>query len=280
MNRTVWIAVLTAGLALSACDDASTTGTSDPTSTRAPQSERMLMADAAPRGGLAMSAKASAPRMQIGRSYDIEIFDGEVAAALAADRLACLKLDCVITSVNTSKAHGRPTAMLHALVPQDKAGQFHDHLQSTPGRDVTSFNENAQNREEHYQNIKARLERLEFMRKRLYVLADKKSEQVGELLQVERELLRVDTDIERLTRERKGLEKVTDNVTFTVAYSQRPPKAGDVDFSPFTGLLSDALNTFLNAIRTTTLWIARWMPVILLLAIGALWLRSKKRAED
>lgn len=67
---------------------------------------------------------------------------------------------------------------------------FHDLVTGTPDRVLTSFNETTQNREEQHQNMKIQLERLGFMRKRFYALADQKSGEVGDLLQVERELSR------------------------------------------------------------------------------------------
>ena len=284
MKRFALVAMLMAGLALAACDDPDP-APRDSVSSHAPQPEMMMMADAAPqmlaRSGVgAMSAKAGGPRMEVGRGYAVEITDGPVSAAMEADRDICLQLGCMITAMHTSQAAGYPTATLQALVPQDKAGDFHTHIVNAPGRVIETFNETAQNREEQYQNVQARLERLEFMRKRLYALADQKSDKVGELLQVEREILRVDTEMERLTRERRGLEKVTDNVRFTLDYRERPPKAGDIDFSPFTDLLSDAVNTAIHAVRITVLWFARWLPVIALVAVGIWWLRRRGQDPD
>lgn len=284
MKPITFLTIVSLGLAVAACDDPDS-APRDSASSHAPQPEMMMMADAGPQGltrsGIgAMSAKAGGPRMEIGRSYAVEIIDGAVAAVMEADRDICLQLGCMITAMHTSQAAGYPTATLEALVPQDKAGDFHTHIVNAPDRVIETFHETAQNHEEQYQNVQARLERLEFMRKRLYALADQKSDEVGELLQVEREILRVDTEMERLTRERRGLEKVTDNVRFTLNYRERPPKAGDIDFSPFTDLLSDAVNTVISAVRITVLWFARWLPVIALVLVGWWWLRRRGHDPD
>lgn len=251
---------LGAMLAVSGCDDAPTQNASQGLS--APASEMMLMADSAPRGARMLKAQSD-PRMEIGRRYRFEITNGTVDAAMQTDRGACLEYGCVITSVTTSKVSGVPMASLSALVPKDQANAFHDSVMSAQDRIVTSFQETAHNRNDQYQDINARLKRLEFMRKRLFALADQKSDKVGELLQVERELMRVETDIERLMRTRMGVEKVTDNVTFSLSYRARPLKAGDVDFTPFKGLLSDMVNTMFQAVRTTLLWLVRWLPAVL-----------------
>lgn len=282
MRDMMLIGALSTLLILTACDEPS--GGATQSAAPSVQPEMMLMAaDASPRSGIgatiAKSGPNSSPRMEIGRDYSIEITNGGVEDAMQADRTACLKLKCVITAVNSSNLDEHPTAMLRALVPLDSTDAFHQHLMNGPDRVIASFNEMAQNREDQHQNIKARVERLEFMKKRLYTLADQKSDQVGELLQVERELLRVDTELERLTRERKGLEKVTDNMTFTMIYAERPPKAGGVDFSPFTRLLSDMANTLIWGTRTTLVWVARWTPAAILVLAVVMILRRRKQAN-
>ena len=283
MRTAVLLTMMSVVLVLSGCDEAprdasvpSGSAKGAPTammSVAAPQrlmANELMSRDAAPRNG---------PHMQIGRTYTIEISKGPVAAALQADQLFCLKLGCAVTSVDTSKRFDHPTASLSALVALDKADEFHAFVMGAEGRDITAFQETAQNRNEHYQDLQARLERLVYMRKRLYTLADQKSSNIGELLQVERELMRVEMDIERLTRDRKGLEKVTDNVAFNLHYSERPPKAGDVNFSPFAGLASDVANPVIYAVRITVLWLARWLPAALLVLGGAYWVRRRMRAK-
>jgi len=268
--------VVVMSVLLVACDEQANGGTtSGMVQERGAAQPLMMAADMSSSRSVAGFRAKSEARMQIDRSYDIEISQGDVGAALETDRAVCLKLGCVITAQHTATFDGRPNATLSALVPLDKVQDFHAHLTETSGREVMAFNETAQNRQEQHQNLKSRLERLEFMRKRLYTLAEQKSDEVGDLLQVERELLRVDTDIERLTRERKGLEKVTDNVTFTITYRPRPPKAGDVDFSPLSGLLGDMANTFVWGIRALALWTARWLPVVILVLIGAYVVRRR-----
>lgn len=276
----VGLTVVALGLGLSACEDQGSVSPNPPAPRSMPQTEMMMSADMTPRGVMsAMKAEPNAQRMEIGRNYGIEVTKGEVDAAMQADRDVCLKLGCVITDVSTSQFDGRPVATLNALIPQAKEGDFHTHVMNAPNRIIASFHETARNREQQHQDVSARLERLEFMKKRLFALADQKSKNVGELLQVERELMRVETEIERLTRNRKNIEKVTDNVAFSMRYTIRPPKAGDVDFSPFAGLLSDAANTLIHALRITVLWIARWLPVMIIVGVGVLWFRHRKRAK-
>jgi len=280
MRTAVLFSMMSVVLVLSGCDEAprDVIDTPQTTTKNAPMT---MLSRAAPQGMMAdeMASRDTGPRMQIGRNYTIEIAKGAVAEAMQADREFCLKLGCIVTAVNTSKRAAQPTASLNALVAQDKAAEFHAFVMGAKGRDVTAFQETAQNREEHYQDLQARLERLVYMRKRLYTLADQKSSNIGELLQVERELMRVETDIERLTRDRKGLEKVTDNVAFNLHYTERPPKVGDVDFSPFTGLASDIANTAIYGVRVTVLWLARWLAAALLVLGGVYLVRRRLRAK-
>ncbi|HEY9080785.1 DUF4349 domain-containing protein [Magnetovibrio sp.] len=279
MRSAVLLSMAAVVLVLSGCDEPSRDVPPQPLTKNAPTA---IMGMTAPQR--LMSAEMAVdtspgPRMQIGRTYAIEVAEGPVSEAMEADREFCLKLGCSVTAVNSATSFARPTASLSALVPQDKAAEFHAHVMNAKGRAVTAFHETAQNRDEHYQDIQARLERLAYMRTRLYALADQKSSNIGELLQVERELMRVETEIERFTRDRKGVEKVTDNVAFDLNYSERPPKAGDVDFSPFTGLVSDVANTVIYAVRVTILWLARWLPAAVLVLGGAYLVRRRLRRK-
>lgn len=276
MKHVVYLAVLAAGLALSGCDDAPQNQESA-SYAQGPRPQMTLMADAPMARAAKSMSYQDGPRMEIGRNYAIEITEGSVSEALQADRDVCLQLGCVVTAVNTSDQFDAPSGSLNAFVPQANAAKFHDHLVGAPNRVVTSFNETAQNREDNYQDVKVRLERLEYMRKRLYGLADQKSDKVADLLQVERELMRVETDIERLTQDRKGIEKVTDNVSFFISYAEQPPKAGDVNFAPLKGLFSDMANTFIAAVRYTAVWLARWLPAALLIGLVVLGLRRRFR---
>jgi|GEM_PF-1481549 len=285
MRSAILFSMMSVVLVLSACDEPPRNG---PPNDGASSPERVmkgpppaLMSQAAPQRMITRDIAPTdrGPRMQIGRTYQIEIAKGPVAEAMQADRAYCLKLGCTVTAVNTSKRAAHPTASLRALVARDIADDFHAYVMGAEGRDVTGFQETAQNRDERYQDLQARLERLIYMRKRLFTLADQKSSNIGELLQVERELMRVETDIERLTRDRKGLEKVTDNVAFTLDYTERPPKAGDVNFAPFTGLMSDVANTIIYAVRVTVLWLARWLPASVLVLLVAYFVRRRLRAK-
>ncbi|MCW8916756.1 MAG: DUF4349 domain-containing protein [Magnetovibrio sp.] len=270
MRASIWLSVIAAAVLVVACDEPtdSSVGGEEP---RLPvaRSAMMMAADTS------MGAE-SAQRMEVGRSYRVEVTEGSVKEALEIDRSACLKFECVIKSVSSAENTSYPNASLQALVPMAQADAFHDHIMGVAGRVIAKFNETAANREQSHQDLEARLERLEFMKKRLYQLADQKSKKVGDLLQVERELMRVETDIERLTRQRKGIEKVTDNVAFSLQYKLRPPKAGDVNFSPFQGLVSDSINMLFKGVRLTVLWIARWFPVMVLVG-GAVWLIRRRR---
>jgi len=279
MFKPVVIGALGLTLFLGACDESA--------DTTAPQKSQpvseMMMADVAPQGAALMRSAPvanAAPRMEVGRTYRFELAADGIDAALEADRVECLKLECVISAVSSSDRDGRPYATLRAYVPGDKASQFHSYLSNLDERDMVSFNETAASREDQYQDVKSRLERLEFMKKRLYALANQKSDKVGNLLQVERELMRVESEIEQLTRSQKGIEKVTDNEAFSITYAARPLKAGDVNFDPLDGLFTETLNTAISAVRITVLWIARWLPAVLLVLLGFWWVSRRKSESE
>ena len=106
-------------------------------------------------------------------------------------------------------------------IPLDKANGFLGDLskfgtinsRSISGRDVTS----------EMVDMEIRLENLELMRRRLQALADQGGSKVEQLLEVERELGRVTTEIERYKGQLKLLTNQVDYVTVTLNMNAELP---------------------------------------------------------
>lgn len=106
-------------------------------------------------------------------------------------------------------------------IPLDKANSFLGELgkigtinsRSISGRDVTS----------EMVDMEIRLENLELMRRRLQALADQGGNKVEQLLEVERELGRVTTEIERYKGQLKLLTNQVDYVTVTLNMNAEMP---------------------------------------------------------
>ena len=106
-------------------------------------------------------------------------------------------------------------------IPLDKANGFLGDLskfgtinsRSISGRDVTS----------EMVDMEIRLENLELMRRRLQALADQGGSKVEQLLEVERELGRVTTEIERYKGQLKLLMNQVDYVTVTLNMNAELP---------------------------------------------------------
>ena len=91
-----------------------------------------------------------------------------------------------------------------------------------------------------------------------------------DLLEVERELARVQSQIDSLTGQIRSLEQVTGKATVNVSYSI-PPKAIELEYHDISNSLRYAWNGLLRSVSEVVAFILRVLPWIPIWFVGA-WL--------
>lgn len=122
---------------------------------------------------------------------------------------------------------------------------------------------------EEYIDLDARLKNTEVVRDRLLSILQDKAKQVKDILEVERELGRVNETIEQLKGRIKYLDRQVDLSTITVNYYE--PKAITPEqpslMNKFKQTIKAAIEAFVNVFNGTIVVIAAVLPVLLWLFI-------------
>lgn len=183
------------------------------------------------------------------------------------DLAKCISLGCEITY---SQVHSRGSASLNARLTPENLPVFLDYIGEGKG-EILSHQVSTDDRTSQYVDTEARLKNQKALRDRLVKLLDSdKPYKVRDLLEVERELARVQGEIDSLTGQIRSIEQVTARATVNVSYSI-PPKEQQIHYHDISDSLRYAWNGFLQSISNVIRFILKTLPWIPVWFIGA-WL--------
>lgn len=179
--------------------------------------------DNSPRSEGRDSTNVSLDRQRFGEKRIHEIHS--LVIAVAADELQaryqrdlnkCTEIGCEIISSNISLGLN---ASLKLRVPPDQLTAFLRLLGTAPG-EVKNHGVTAEDKSIEFVDTSARLETLEALRARLRALLEGgKAQSVEDILKVEKELARVQGEIDTTAARKRFLEKITANATVNVEYT-------------------------------------------------------------
>ena len=145
-----------------------------------------------------------------------------VEAAWKAAETACVAAGCELLASNVARDHERApaAAFLDARLPPAALAPFLDRLGALGriGRHATA----AEDRTAEVVDVEARLKNLAGFRDNLRRLMATPGARLKDLIEVERELTRVQSELDSLATRRKVLAGETEKVRVTVAFSARP----------------------------------------------------------
>lgn len=182
----------------------------------------------------------------------------------------CISLRCEIVNSNVNSSG---YANIHARLSPEKLPEFLDYLATGPGN-IVSHQLSSDDKTSHYVDTEAKLKNQRAFRQRLLkLLDDKQFARVSDLLQVEREITRVQSQIDSLTGQIRQLEKVTGKATVQVNY-QLPPRAVELKYHDITNSLRYAWNAFLENVSAVIMFVMKALPWLPVMFIG-FWLLVK-----
>jgi len=149
-------------------------------------------------------------------------------------------------------------------IPADNFNQFLSELDSDNFGQVLSRSVSAQDVTEEYMDLDIRLRNLLAQEERYRELLHK-AEEVEEILQIEKELTRVRTDIERLQGRQKYLDNQINYSTITVDFRQPEPISSGTP--GIIKALRNALNTMVKHIYQIINLIGTLIPYLFLLLL-------------
>lgn len=275
MTRLVAI-VLMAALACTACQKSETASLS---------MEHAAAAPAAPAGkaGTADAARGdTVVRRHIAMRHDLHLQTeaNSVEAAWRTANQACEAAGCEVlqASVSHDEARRPAHALLDARVPPDKLDAFLKQLSGLGT--IGQHNKTAEDKTDEVIDVEARIRNMAEFRDNLRRLLTTKDAKLKDLIEVERELVRAQSELDSLSSRRKLLAQLTDKVRVTVRISARPAVLEEGVWSPVGEAVTGAgrlLARSLGGLISVVVAVLPWAVVLFLLGLGlrALWRRRK-----
>ena len=186
------------------------------------------------------------------------------------DMKQCILLGCEITGSNVqSNGHG----YLNARIAPEKLSEYLDFLAIGKG-EIKSHQVSADDKTMQYVDTESKLKNQKALHLRLLRLLDSaKAKKIDEILRIERELTRVQSQIDSLTGQMRSLRNITAKATVNISYSI-PPRAIELEYHDIGDSLRYAWNGLLRSVSDVIKFVLKIIPWIPIWFIG-LWLFVK-----
>ncbi len=241
-----------------------------------------MAADAA--GGSAPAAQAEQRRyLALHHSLRIQTVAQGAEQAWRQANQACLAAGCdVLASTLEQEDTRRPArASLEARVPPAQLEPFLKQLGGLGT--VRQHSKTAEDKTDEVLDTEARLKNMTAYRDRLRQMLLTPNAKLQELIEVERELVKVQSDLDSLASRRKALANLTDKVLVSIGFSELASESRLPAWYPVRSALDDAgrmLGSSVGGLITTVVAVLPWAALLggLFAATRAVWRRRRRAA--
>lgn len=197
-----------------------------------------------------------------------ELPEADIAKRWNAHLALCSSGCEVLNAAISASAHAPVNATLQLRVARGKAQQLFAAMESTAivERQVAREDKTLQ-----VVDVEARLKNLIEMRDRLRVLQTQYKGSLKDLLETEKELARVQSDLDSMAAQRKVLANETEKILLDVSYRAQPELAATGSLQPLRNAWQEVGNTFSASLGSALLFIVGalpWVGIVLPLAWG------------
>jgi Domain of unknown function (DUF4349) len=261
-----------------------------------PLRQRMLAAPAAApmaavqeqhasKGIAAADAPTGAPqRRYMALHHQLQLRTGadQVEAAWRQAGDACAAAGCELLSSNlTRDEQRRPArASLVARVPPDKLDVFLERI--TALGSVGEHHKSADDRTDEVIDTQARIKNMAEFRDSLRRLMNTPGAKLKDLIEVERELVRVQSELDSLASRSKALANLTDKVLVSLTINAEPAVLQTGTWAPVIDALLGAGGRLASSVAVMLGWVVSALPWLLALGLAwaarHLWLVRRRRA--
>ncbi|MDG1288033.1 MAG: DUF4349 domain-containing protein [Rickettsiales bacterium] len=215
-------------------------------------------------------SKFEGRRIAENHHMQVKVAKESLQARYQRDMQQCIALGCDMTG---SRIQSSGSGYLNARVSPEKLGEYLDFLSSGPG-EVESHQVSATDKTMQYVDTESKLKNQVALRDRLLKLLDSlKARKIQEILNIERELTRVQSQIDSLTGQMRSLKKVTSKATVNVNYTI-PPKGIEIEYHDIENSFRYAWNGFLRSVSDVISFVLKIIPWVPIWFIGG-WLLVK-----
>ncbi|WOI53196.1 DUF4349 domain-containing protein [Parvularcula sp. LCG005] len=237
-------------------------------------------AKAAPQADM-MEAGTDAPSddRQLAYEYNAELRlpAGNVGAVAAAHEAKCKAAGPAICQVMSSSLNEQGEDYVYARLQFRAAKSYMDPFRSGLSAEaekaqgqLTSLSSTAEDLTRSITDTSARLEAQRDLRERLLVLLEKDTDQIGDLLQIERELARVQGEIESAESYLNFLKGRVSMDMMSVNYSAIPKAVTPQTLDPLKRAVTGFVGTVARSLAAVISFIAAALPWILI-GVPVLW---------
>ncbi|NBX66924.1 MAG: DUF4349 domain-containing protein [Proteobacteria bacterium] len=220
-----------------------------------------MVAQAAPPSSMVLDRRNMGDK-KIAETHNLQIeteFD-QLQARYQRDFAKCAELGCQVLNSNITAEQG---GNLSARISPDKLGAFLDFLATGEG-EIKNHNVSADDYTMEYSDTVAQTENLLALRERLRsLLASPKAEKVDDILRIEQELNRVQTEIDQRSARLKILQKMTALATVNIEYAvkYRPAEIRPYELNNTWKIAANKFMRGIDAMIQFTGATLPWVPV-------------------
>ena len=190
----------------------------------------------------------------------VQVENEKLKTRYQGDMQHCLSLGCEVIG---SRIQSSGSGYLNARIAPESLGDYLNHLGKGEG-EIESHQVSANDKTGQYVDTESKLKNQTAMRDRLLKLLDSyKAKKIEDILSVERELTRVQSQIDSLTGQMRALQNITAKATVNVQY-RIPPKAMEIQYHDIGNSFRYAWNGFLQSVSEVISFIFRiipWVPI-------------------
>lgn len=233
---------------------------------------RVAELESAPMAPSSLSKSAPPSQMALDRSkfnnrriaethnMRVELEPEQLKSRYDRDFKKCLELGCEITSSN---AQTRRSGYINARIAPEQLGEYLDFLGTGPG-ELKEHSVNADDKTLQYIDTEAKIKNLERLRDRLITLLNsEKTKSVDEVLKIERELNRVEQQLDSANGTLRHLETITGKATVNSRYSV-PFQDFEIRYYEFKNSFKRGYQEMLNSVSHVVRFVGGvipWIPV-------------------
>ncbi|MDD2325084.1 MAG: DUF4349 domain-containing protein [Alphaproteobacteria bacterium] len=203
-------------------------------------------------------------------NFSIELAARQLQTRVMKDYQTCLSLGCEPMGSNFSS---NASGYLNARIAPDKLEAFFTAIESGEGT-VKEHSVSVDDETNNYINTSAKLANQTALRDRLTKMLDNPMvKSVSDVMQIEQEMTRVQSEIDSLTGQMKSLEKRTGMATVNVRYNVPYFERGD-HYEKLKTSFARAWRGFVDSLDDVIVFIGNalpWLPIV----FGGLWLVIK-----
>ncbi len=230
-----------------------------------------------------LQAEEAPLRRYVALRHDINIMTPAEAVESAWQQAqdACVAAGCeVLASVVSRDEQRRPSsASLQARVPPGALDAFLAKV--TKLGSVGQHAQTADDKTDDVIDTEARLKNMVAFRDRLRGLLATPGARLKEVVEVERELVRVQSELDSLTSRRKALSQLTDMVHVNLNFQAAPSVLETGIWGPVRGAVLGAGRVFADSLAkiiALTVFLLPWVLVVLTLFVAVRAIRRRRRA--